>query len=385
VSVTPQGPGWWVASDGRWYPPELHPLGRGVPPPPLPDYQSPDAPDPKEAARRAEELPSFADVVPAETRAQGSSGGSDVREVTVAGGRTLEVHVSGPQWGTPVLFHHGTPFAAAPWPAATEAATRHGLRWVTWSRPGYATSERLPGRTIADAAADAEAILTDMGHGSFYTLGWSLGGPCALACAATMGDRCLAAATIGSPAPRSAEGVDRSTGWAPGLLETLEAASVGLPELRRIVEARSQLLHCGPRSHAEGEAAEPMTELAAVFGAPLASADVAAMVGGAGGPLLDALRKGVGAGLDGWCDDLVALADDWMVDLSTIVTPTAVWHGADDPWVPMANGSWLTGRIPRARWRQLAGEGHASPLLRLLDAVLEDLVDLSHSSAQGVV
>jgi len=24
-SEDPQGPGWWIATDGRWYPPELHP------------------------------------------------------------------------------------------------------------------------------------------------------------------------------------------------------------------------------------------------------------------------------------------------------------------------------------------------------------------------
>ena len=24
-SETKQGPGWWIASDNRWYPPELHP------------------------------------------------------------------------------------------------------------------------------------------------------------------------------------------------------------------------------------------------------------------------------------------------------------------------------------------------------------------------
>jgi hypothetical protein len=27
-----QGPGWWQASDGRWYPPHLHPAHRPVPP-----------------------------------------------------------------------------------------------------------------------------------------------------------------------------------------------------------------------------------------------------------------------------------------------------------------------------------------------------------------
>ena len=25
MSEVSQGPGWWIASDGKWYPPELHP------------------------------------------------------------------------------------------------------------------------------------------------------------------------------------------------------------------------------------------------------------------------------------------------------------------------------------------------------------------------
>ena len=28
MSDKPEGPGWWIASDGNWYPPELHPSVR---------------------------------------------------------------------------------------------------------------------------------------------------------------------------------------------------------------------------------------------------------------------------------------------------------------------------------------------------------------------
>jgi hypothetical protein len=28
MSDEPEGPGWWIASDGKWYPPELHPSVR---------------------------------------------------------------------------------------------------------------------------------------------------------------------------------------------------------------------------------------------------------------------------------------------------------------------------------------------------------------------
>ena len=35
MSDVSQGPGWWLASDGRWYPPEARP---GTPMPPVPGY-----------------------------------------------------------------------------------------------------------------------------------------------------------------------------------------------------------------------------------------------------------------------------------------------------------------------------------------------------------
>src|SRR5579872_6222317 len=38
------GPGWWQASDGRWYPPEQHPNYAPPPPPPASPPPSPPAP-----------------------------------------------------------------------------------------------------------------------------------------------------------------------------------------------------------------------------------------------------------------------------------------------------------------------------------------------------
>ena len=34
MSDTQQGPGWWMASDGKWYPPQ----GEQLPPPPPPGF-----------------------------------------------------------------------------------------------------------------------------------------------------------------------------------------------------------------------------------------------------------------------------------------------------------------------------------------------------------
>lgn len=42
MSDQSQGPGWWMASDGKWYPPAPAPPGLPVPPPPpLPSSAAP--------------------------------------------------------------------------------------------------------------------------------------------------------------------------------------------------------------------------------------------------------------------------------------------------------------------------------------------------------
>src|SRR5688500_8163474 len=43
MSDQPQGEGWWLASDSRWYPPETHPDYRPLPPPPPPPFGQPPA------------------------------------------------------------------------------------------------------------------------------------------------------------------------------------------------------------------------------------------------------------------------------------------------------------------------------------------------------
>ena len=133
--------------------------------------------------------------------------------IVAADGRHLEVLSLGRADAMPVLFHGGTPTAAVVYPPAAEAVTRHAIRVITYSRPGYATSDPQPGRCVADAVTDVEAILDAIQADRFVTIGWSGGGPHALACAALTSDRCLAAATIAGVAPYPAPGLD----WLAGM------------------------------------------------------------------------------------------------------------------------------------------------------------------------
>src|SRR6266536_1491034 len=116
--------------------------------------------------------------------------------VTLATGSSLDILTAGPRGGIPLVFHHGTPGARIDFEPFISAALSHGLRYVSYSRPGYGASTRRPGRNVVDCAADTAALLDHLDAQRCYTLGWSGGGPHALACAAALSDRVIAAATV---------------------------------------------------------------------------------------------------------------------------------------------------------------------------------------------
>ena len=134
------------------------------------------------------------------------------RTVRTPDGRTLAVEESGDPGGRPILVHMGTPNSRLLYgPIMGDAAAR-GLRLISYDRPGYGGSSPQPGRTVADCAADVRTISAELGIGRLATWGISGGGPHVLACAALLPDLVTAAASLASPAPYGAEGLDYFAG-----------------------------------------------------------------------------------------------------------------------------------------------------------------------------
>src|SRR5258708_28173624 len=84
---------------------------------------------------------------------------SDDQRLTVQapGGRMLDVLISGPEAGLPLVFHSGTPAGLVGLGPMAEAVSARGLRAVLYSRPGYGGSTPPPGRLGAGAAAGGAA------------------------------------------------------------------------------------------------------------------------------------------------------------------------------------------------------------------------------------
>jgi pimeloyl-ACP methyl ester carboxylesterase len=284
--------------------------------------------------------------------------------IQIAPGRVLELEVTGPDHGFPFVMQHGTPGSLVRFRPIEAAVHRRGLRMVTYSRPGYGGSTRLEGRRVADVAPDLAAVLDHLGAERCVTLGWSGGGPHALAAAALLPDRVAAATSVAGVAPYDAPGLDFMAGMGEDNVEEFGAAVAGAAQLAPALEAAAveMLAGAGP--------AELIEQLSGL----LPEVDRAALAGDAGKDLADHFAEAVRNGAHGWIDDDLAFVAPWGFDLDAITVPTFLWQGDADLMVPFAHGGWLAEHVPGTVAHLLPGEGHISVCMTRLDEVLDELV-----------
>src|SRR5215469_10402702 len=285
-----------------------------------------------------------------------------IEQVQLPDGRRLDVRVSWPAGGLPLVYHHGTPSAARPIRALERAVHARGLRLVTTSRPGYGDSTRHPGRSVVDVVADTDAVLAAVGAQRCLTMGWSGGGPHALACGARLG-AAAGVLVVAGVAPYEADGLDWLAGMGEDNVVEFSAAVQGDDQLRPYLLRERELL----RNIQAPDIVASMESL-------LPYVDRAALTGEYGEDMAAGFREAVRTGVDGWLDDDLAFARPWGFSLSEISVPTMIWQGSADLMVPFAHGQWLASRLPAASAHLEDGEGHLSVALGKLDAMLDELV-----------
>jgi len=287
---------------------------------------------------------------------------TDFQQVTLPDGRRIDVRVSGPEGGFPLIFHHGTPGAGTPIRALERAAHERGLRFVAPSRPGYGRSSRHQGRRVVDVVFDTDAVLQALCADRCVVVGWSGGGPHALACAARL-PRVSATLVIAGAAPADGDGLDWMAGMGQGNVDEFGAAKQGPGALRDFLD--------GEHGHLKQVSAE---NILASLESLLPEVDRAVLTDEFAEDIAAGFHEGLRDGVDGWLDDDLAFMVPWGFDLGEIDTPTAIWQGSEDLMVPFAHGRWLASRVPGAAVHLLEGEGHLSIGVGALDAMLDELV-----------
>jgi pimeloyl-ACP methyl ester carboxylesterase len=294
-------------------------------------------------------------------------------EVARPGGRSLEVLIDADAGGIPLVYHSGTPAAAVWFPQLADAVAIAGLRLVTYSRPGYAGSTPMPGRSVADAAGDVTGILDALEEEQFVALGWSGGGPHALACAALLRDRCSAAATIAGVAPYAAEGLDWMAGMGQDNVDEFSAALGGAETLAPPLQKWAAEL----RNVRGPDVAESLRSL-------VSDVDKRCLTGEFADMLAEAFRRSVASGIAGWRDDDLAFTRPWGFDLGAIQRPVAIWQGGQDRMVPFAHGAWLSQHIPGAQIHLYPDEGHLSLAVASLERIVTDLAALGERAGANL-
>ncbi|WP_426513844.1 alpha/beta fold hydrolase [Dactylosporangium sp. McL0621] len=282
--------------------------------------------------------------------------------IALADGRALEVLAFGPEDGRPFVLHLGTPSGPRDVPSLTGPAAERGLRTLVFGRPGYAGSTPRPGRRVADVAGDVAEVLDHLGYDRFVTLGWSGGGPHALACAALLPDRCAAAATLAGVAPHDAGGLDWTEGMGPENIVEFGAAIAGPEALTEVLDHQ-----------AAGLARVTGAEIAAALGGLLPPVDAAELTGDFADAVALGFRTAVSTGTAGWRDDDLAFVRPWGFEPWAITVPVCVWQGGQDLMVPPGHGAWLAAHIPGARAHLDPEAGHLS-LVQHADGIVDDLL-----------
>ena len=286
-------------------------------------------------------------------------------DITLPDGRQLDYRVSGPEGGTPLVFHHGTPGSVVPVRTIERAVHVRGLRLVTFSRPGYGGSTRHKGRRVVDVVADTASVLDAIGASESYVAGWSGGGPHTLACAARL-DGVKAALVIAGVGPSDATDLDFLVGMGQDNLDEFGEAAAGEPRIRAYLDAARPGLQ-------NATAAEIITEMASL----LPEVDRAVLTDEYGEDLATGYHEALRIGVDGWLDDDLAFLDDWGFELGEITVPTSLWQGTADLMVPSSHGEWFARHLPQAKVTILDGEGHLSLALGELDRMMDELTQSS--------
>lgn len=273
--------------------------------------------------------------------------------VRLSSGRRLRVREEGDPKGRPVFSLHGTPGSRVNYPPIAFDAASKGVRLISYDRPGYGASTVQPGRSVGDTATDVAAIADALRLDRFGVWGFSGGGAPALACAALLGPRVVGAVSLGGVAPYPAEGLD----WTAGTGELNEVDFRLMLSDRAAWEAkcrqdRDEILSWDPEQVRQG------------LGSLLSDVDRTMLTDEFVDFLIRQGREGLRPGHEGLRDDNLSTILPWGFDLSQIRVPVQVWHGAQDRFVPVSHGAWVSARIPNADFHREEDQGHLSTFVR---------------------
>jgi pimeloyl-ACP methyl ester carboxylesterase/DNA-binding CsgD family transcriptional regulator len=271
------------------------------------------------------------------------------RFVTLEDGRKLYYREYGVPTGRPVVYFHFGLAASLMTPEAANAALKARVRVIAFDRPGFGQSDIRQSYTFENIAADVDELCRCLNLKNITLFGDGYGGGFAVAAALRMGPTVRRLALRGPNLGRTEATADRRSlltalfrqPWIiPGAAEMLRR---GL----RVSVIRSMLSYYAERSRSDAaRIADPY------FAAYLNST------------IFDALERSS----TGLSSELIMFASGARVDPAPLTCPIAVWHGEDNPAVPVKESVLAFSNHPTTQLHILRNAG-----LYLTQPVFEEI------------
>ena len=279
-------------------------------------------------------------------------------------GRALDYTDNGVSSKSALILHHGTPTSMAVWGTWLAAIAEVGIRAIAFTRPGYAGSDRKVGHTVISANNDLEEILNHLEVENFVSIGWSGGGPYALA--SGLLERCSGVQLIASVSPYDAEDFDWFQDQSP---ESIEEAKISVASLADSI-AFKQGYYAEIRDR---KAEEFLVEYAKRASFSSFENVYRAFAEDLSLSLRDALRVGV----IGYAEDEYAFLRNWGFEVKDVRVPVVIWQGLDDLSVSPHMARWFNENLYNPTLELLEGQHHGSIMVEkraeILNAAIRSL------------
>jgi pimeloyl-ACP methyl ester carboxylesterase len=275
--------------------------------------------------------------------------------IRLADGRGLSYDDTADRAGAPVVYLHGCPDCRLTRHPDDGVAARAGVRLIAVDRPGYGASDPDSDGDENTLADDVVALADALDIDRFAVLGWSAGGPAALALAARHPSRVAVAGVAAGQVPIDAD-VD------PAVRAALDPMIASRTDVVEEMTTQAFATSVAPLVAPPGLSIDLARELIVEGKSPEYVRDLDSVLG-----LLDQLALATVAavehGLAGTEQDLRRMMSPWPFDLTTITRPVLLWYGSADAVFGPAAGRWLAQRIPGAQL-DVADASHLLPLVR---------------------
>ncbi len=268
----------------------------------------------------------------------------DFNVIRLPDGRKLAYAEYGDPQGIPVFFFHGFPGSRYDGEYSEQVAAEMGIRLIAPDRPGMGYSDFQPKRRFSDWPADVCRLADFLELDQFGVLGYSGGGPHALACAYRIPERLTTVGVMAGVGPVTE----------PGALDGMLRNNIQIFTLSRQAPWLLNLVYRWNMT-ADGE------KLMRAGMPQMAKPDQAAMqetevLCGMAKDYKEAFRQNP----RGVVQEGALFACDWGFKLSDIQATVYLWQGEEDTNVPPAMGRYQANHLPNCIAKYFAGEGHIS-------------------------